>query len=184
MEICYVYKWTHKPTLKWYVGSRTRKGCHINDGYICSSKYVKPMIKNNPTEWSREIIATGTREEMKELERDILMTTDAMNDSRSFNMSNGCGAMRSFVSWNKGKKGIQVAWNKGLPKEQQPRYGKSNPGKPWSRSEKGEQMIARLKETNRVRNSQQLVCPVCQQAGEGPAMYRWHFANCRVEGGK
>lgn len=28
------------------------------------------------------------------------------------------------IPWNKGKKGLQVAWNKGLPKEQQPRYGK------------------------------------------------------------
>ena len=32
----FLYKWTHIPTQKWYVGSRTAVGCHIDDGYICS----------------------------------------------------------------------------------------------------------------------------------------------------
>jgi len=34
---------------------------------------------------------------------------------------------RDFIKhpvWNKGKKGVQVAWNKGLPKEQQPNFGR------------------------------------------------------------
>jgi hypothetical protein len=31
---------------------------------------------------------------------------------------------------------------------------------------------------------EQAYCPQCQKAGEGPAMYRWHFANCRQKGGK
>lgn len=34
---------------------------------------------------------------------------------------------RDFIKhpvWNKGKKGLQVAWNKGLPREQQPCFGK------------------------------------------------------------
>ena len=43
----FLYKWTHIPTQKWYVGSRTASGCHINDGYICSSIEVKPMIIEN-----------------------------------------------------------------------------------------------------------------------------------------
>ena len=29
----YLYKWIHIPTQKWYVGSRTAKGCHQADGY-------------------------------------------------------------------------------------------------------------------------------------------------------
>lgn len=28
------------------------------------------------------------------------------------------------IPWNKNKKGLQTAWNKGLPKEQQPHFGK------------------------------------------------------------
>lgn len=52
----FLYKWTHILTQKWYVGSRTASGCHINDGYICSSVEVKPMIIENNTEWVREIL--------------------------------------------------------------------------------------------------------------------------------
>lgn len=85
---CYVYKWLHKPTYKWYVGSRTSKKSHLNDGYICSSKIVKPMILANPTEWERTILAIGSKKEMRELETEILVLADAKNDLRSFNKHN------------------------------------------------------------------------------------------------
>ena len=89
--VAYVYKWTHIPTLKWYVGRRTKKGCYPGDGYICSSKRVKPMVQNSPQDWQQTIIATGSAEDMIELEADILETFDAMNDPRSFNLTNGDG---------------------------------------------------------------------------------------------
>jgi hypothetical protein len=88
--IAFVYKWTHIPSLKWYIGSRTAKGCNPNDGYICSSKIVKPMILNNPKEWKRDIIATGNSKDMLNFEIDILKLFDAKNDVRSFNRAN-CG---------------------------------------------------------------------------------------------
>ena len=91
MAIAYVYKWTHIPSMRWYIGSRTNKNAHLDDGYICSSKVVKPMIEQNPNEWKREIIGTGTIEEMRELESEILQLFDAMNDSRSFNQHNNDG---------------------------------------------------------------------------------------------
>jgi hypothetical protein len=83
--------WKHKPTLKWYIGVRTANNCHPDDGYICSSKIVKPMILQNPSEWTREIIALGTLEEMLLLETEILELLDAKHDSRSFNLHNGDG---------------------------------------------------------------------------------------------
>lgn len=88
MQQSYVYKWTHSPTLMWYVGSRTSKNSHINDGYLCSSKTVKPLIQKNPQEWHREIICVGTPKEMRLLETEILSTVDAKNDDRSFNKHN------------------------------------------------------------------------------------------------
>ena len=84
----YVYKWTHLPTMKWYVGSRTRKDCHPNDGYICSSKSIKSIIIENKQEWKREIIATGTPLAMYELETEILQLFNARKDTRSYNGHN------------------------------------------------------------------------------------------------
>lgn len=89
MTQAYVYKWTHTPSLRWYVGSRTRQGCHPNDGYICSSRTVKPLIQANPEEWTRTIIATGTPEDMLDLELEILDLFDALTDPRSLNQSSG-----------------------------------------------------------------------------------------------
>lgn len=91
MTIAFVYKWTHKPTLRWYIGSRTAKGCHPDDGYICSSKIVKPMILKNPDEWERTIIEVGSPKTIRMLETEILELLDAENDNRSFNQNNGNG---------------------------------------------------------------------------------------------
>jgi len=87
----FLYKWTHIPTQKWYVGSRTTVGCHINDGYICSSKDLMPLIKQNTTEWKREILVIGKPKYIRELENKYLMSLDAKNDFMSFNMHNGDG---------------------------------------------------------------------------------------------
>jgi hypothetical protein len=74
--------------MKYYVGSRTAKKSHVNDGYICSSRVVKPMIVEHPNEWARTIVGVGTPEEMYQLETEILQTFDCKNDPRSFNKSN------------------------------------------------------------------------------------------------
>lgn len=87
----FVYKWIHKPTGKWYIGSRTAKGCHPDDGYICSSKIVKPMIQANPEEWTREILSTGSPPDMRKLESRHLMDMNAKSNPMSFNMNNSDG---------------------------------------------------------------------------------------------
>ena len=87
----FVYKWTHLPSGKWYIGSRTAKGCYPEDGYISSSQLIKPLIKKNPTEWKREIIETGSPKEMIKLETTLLESLDAKNNPMSFNQHNGDG---------------------------------------------------------------------------------------------
>lgn len=91
MTIAYIYKWIHLPTSKWYIGVRTKNGCHPDDGYICSSKIVKPLIESSPTEWQREILYTGTPDEMLKLESCILTDLDAKNNINSYNLQNGDG---------------------------------------------------------------------------------------------
>ena len=85
---CYVYLWIETATKKWYIGSRTAAKAHPNDGYICSSKTVLPLIKTSPNDWIRTILATGTAEDMYKLECDLLQTLDARNDPASFNRHN------------------------------------------------------------------------------------------------
>ena len=115
----FVYKWVHLPSLKWYIGSRTAQGCSPDDGYVCSSKKVKPLIESAQSEWSREVIATGNPADMLELETTLLELFDAKNDLRSYNQHNGDGKFTTLgvVPHNKGKKQPRgtPSWNSGKP---------------------------------------------------------------------
>lgn len=91
MTTAFLYRWTHVPTGKWYVGSRVAVGCHPEDGYVCSSKTVKPMIHEAPTEWVREVLVIGESLYIRELEASYLTALDAKNDPMSFNLHNGDG---------------------------------------------------------------------------------------------
>ena len=91
----YVYKWTELSTGKWYIGSRTAKGCHPDDGYVCSSKIVRPLIQANPSDWRREILFSFDGEEHQKMtvaiEATLLQQLDAKNDPISYNRHNGDG---------------------------------------------------------------------------------------------
>jgi len=132
--LAYLYKWTHLPTGKWYVGSRTANGCHPDDGYICSSKIVKPLILQESDSWSRSILVIGNAEYILDLESRYLQLVDAKHDPMSFNMHNGDGKFsvtgkkmgprtpQHTANWLKSiKSKSRNAWNKGLSKASDPR---------------------------------------------------------------
>lgn len=91
MTLAYVYKWTELATGKWYVGARGARGCHPDDGYICSSKVVKPLILSNPSGWKREILFTSDPEEVFYIEARLLDELNAKENPQSFNKHNGDG---------------------------------------------------------------------------------------------
>ena len=165
MNTAYVYKWTHIPTMKWYVGVRYAKNCHPNDGYICTSKVVKPMILRAPNEWNREIISIGSSQSMRELEKTILELMDAKNDPKSFNQNNA-GAPHGWL----------IPWNKGLSKEQSHRYDKPSGNKGKKQSEKQKKVASDMA---KKRNKLTVICPSCNKSGQPAAMKRWHFENCK-----
>ena len=92
MTIAYIYRWTQKSTGKWYLGARGMKGCHPDDGNICSSKLVKPLIISNPDDWVREILYTGPPENIFDIEAQMLTSLNAKEDPMSFNKHNGDGS--------------------------------------------------------------------------------------------
>lgn len=123
MNITYafLYKWTEISTSKWYVGSRTKANCHPSDGYLCSSRTVAPLIRTNPTNWTRQILCIGNATDMLQLETDYLVLVDAKHDPMSYNRHNGDGKFSTvgIAPWNKGLKQPtgKPAWNQGLTKE-------------------------------------------------------------------
>ena len=89
MTRAYLYRWTELSTGMWYVGSRYGKGCYPNDGYICSSRHVKPMIQANPDGWVREVLVIGHPKDMRDLEARYLVALNAAKNPMSYNKSNG-----------------------------------------------------------------------------------------------
>lgn len=201
MNTAYVYKWTHIPTLKWYVGSRTAKNAHPDDGYICSSTLVKPMIVKNPEEWKREIISVGEPEDIFNLETEILNLFDARNDTRSFNGHNNDGiyyvrltdeARRQMSDRMKG-----TSWNKGRAQSEELKLRKSlkmrGVKKPPMTQIHYQNIVNRIKENYatkpEIREKQSLShknlplleCPHCEFKAKPAPAKRWHFDNCKYK---
>ena len=137
----FVYKWTHLPTLRWYIGSRTAQGCCPADGYICSSRLVRPLVESARSEWTRTVVATGEPADMLELETVILETVDARPDPRSYNQHNGDGRFTTLgvEPHNKGKyiPRNKPAWNSGkkCPEHSERMKGRIPPNKGKAMSE-------------------------------------------------
>lgn len=127
----YLYRWTQKSTGMWYEGSRTERGCHPEDGYICSSKKVKPMITENLDDWTREILVIGEPAYIRKLEEIRLNDLDAKNNPMSYNEDNADGKFTTTgkTPWNKGIKRPRnkPAWNSG---KKAPQISAAKKGKP------------------------------------------------------
>ena len=139
----FLYKWTQISTGKWYIGSRAAKGCHPNDGYICSSKTVKPLIIKNPEDWVREIISVGSPEFIIGLERSYLLELNAKDNPYSFNKHNGDGiySQAGKIPWNKGKKSNRPGHRLGSThtEEAKIKMSKNMKGRvPWNKGKLGE----------------------------------------------
>lgn len=65
----FVYSWSDNKTAKIYVG--VHKGAQT-DGYICSSKPMMAEYRERPTDFTRQIIATGTLNDCAVLEVAII----------------------------------------------------------------------------------------------------------------
>lgn len=161
----YLYKWIEISTGRWYIGARYANGCHPDDGYICTSKIVKPMILENRENWRREILCIGNPEDIVKLESDYLTALDAKNDPMSFNKHNGDGkfsslgkpsALKGRVGNRKGHKMSEEAKAKASVKlKGRPAHNKGKPsplkGKPSNRDFKPQSLEANKKRSEALK---------------------------------
>ena len=107
----FLYCWTDHRNLMLYVG--IHKGSH-NDGYVCSSKTMLHEYHNRKQDFTRQILAYGTYEEMCIFETAILKSAKASSNKQFYNRHTNNG---KFVN------------RKCLPQTAE-KISKSNLGKP------------------------------------------------------
>jgi hypothetical protein len=182
MEQAYVYQWTEKATGMWYIGSRTRKNCHPDDGYICSSKTVKPLIKANPKEWIRTILYVGDPFKAIEIESFVLTEMRAKQSEMSYNLHNQDmnfhGIRKAQTEENK-KKLSALLKGRASPNKGNicPKVGESNKKRTGIKRPKHSEWM-----TGRTWKCLERICPHCGTTGRGGNMLRYHFENCKQKG--
>lgn len=97
MSEAFVYCWTDKARNMLYIGSH--KGL-IDDGYICSSKYMMKEYRERPQDFSRQIIAEGSHSDIRKLEEAILKSCNAAMNESFYNRHNNDGKF-FFAGWSK-----------------------------------------------------------------------------------
>ncbi len=173
MTQAYLYRWDEKSTGKWYIGSRTRKNCHPNDGYICSSNIVKPLIKLCPDNWIRTILVIGNPLYIRDLENKYLEKLNAMMDNDSYNQTNGGGKFHT------------IGYNKPKSESHRNKISVAHKGKPKvGLAAKGHKKSAEcnLKNSESNKNRPIVTCPHCGKEGQKQGMMRYHFEYCKFKG--
>ena len=84
----FVYCWTDHTEEKLYVGSH--RGTP-DDGYVCSSKYMLEEYMKRRQDFTREIIASGSEEDMRSFEELLLKSVNAKQDESFYNRCNADG---------------------------------------------------------------------------------------------
>lgn len=84
----FVYTWTNTETNQLYIGSH--KGTP-DDGYVCSSKPMLEDYMHDRSVFKRQIVATGSFDDMRAFEATLLDAFDVKNDASFYNQHNGNG---------------------------------------------------------------------------------------------
>ena len=90
-HIPYVYRLTDKVTGKRYIGSRYAKVCDPSDlgvTYFTSRPEVKTMFKFDPDRFKKQIMVTGTKEYVIEVEKTLIDLYDAVKSDDFYNRTN------------------------------------------------------------------------------------------------
>ena len=193
----FVYCWTDHKLEKLYIG--WHKG-QPNDGYICSSKIMLQEYNNRPNDFTRQIIATGSPEDMSNFETTLLKNFNVVKDQSFYNMHNGNGfyhlKKHTEETKEKLKKPKTLEHRKNLSinhcdisGDKNPMYGRSivkEKNLKWYNNTIKEIYVTEgMQPSNfiegRIKNVSKSTfkCPHCEKIGGGGAMKRWHFDNCK-----
>lgn len=178
------------------INGKKYRGCHktenLDDKYLGSGKAFKcALAKYGKDNFSRQILEhCSSVDDMLEREK-FYVDADWVANRNSYNLKPGGYGSAGIEPWNKGKKGVQQAWNKGLlsgPMSEAAKQKKSKTliarykttvhhskgGTPWNKDKTG------LQEAwNKGKHIKKSLCPHCNKMVDIGNLKRWHLDNCK-----
>lgn len=186
-----VYETTNNANGKKYRG--VHKTDNLNDGYIGSGKVMLQAVKKyGKSQFSRVILEfCDSFEHALERER-VLVDATWVADRTNYNAKIGGLGSVGMVPWNKGAKGAQEAWNKGVemgPMSDEGKQQRSQTVKEyWANNphpRKGQSSWNAGKEMGPAHNKgkvdEKYPCPHCGKQVNKGNLRRWHLDNCRLK---
>lgn len=167
----FVYCWTDHKTNKLYVGSHAGS---VDDGYICSSKYMLSEYSKRPNDFTRQIVATGDIKDIRKFETKLLKAFNAKSDELFYNRCNADGLI-GFATGSKNPMKNAASFEKMITKKRKTMVSKFGVDHYWKTKEHSEMMSSRISKLNVT----QVTCPVCDKTGGYVNMKRYHFNNCK-----
>lgn len=186
----FVYCWTNTATNQLYIG--VHKGTP-DDGYVCSSKTMLEDYMQDRSVFSRQIIASGSYEDMRAFEETLLNAVDAKQDPQFYNKHNGNGDFYLKRHTEEGRGNMRKAHETRTYYAKGHKFGpvqlanhKKGLREYWDNLTEEERKVeAERRETPKKvaslakRNNEARTCPHCGKQGKGFGMDRWHMNNCR-----
>ena len=141
-----VYKHT-SPSNKIYIGITSKKPEHRwNNGksYLGNKHFANAIQKYGWDNFKHEILFENlTKEEACQKEIELIAFYKSNQPEFGYNHTIGGDGVKGIEAWNKGKVGVQTAWNKGMKmpedfckKVSESKMGKTRKGKPHSEKTK------------------------------------------------
>lgn len=135
----------------YYIGKRSYNGSNIDRDTYCGSgkicdDYFKTHKKILNETYKKDILKICDTEKDAYEEEERILGDLFETDEKCVNVKRGgYGGFSTKTPWNKGKVGLQVAWNKGLTKKDArvKKYSDAKIGKshaPWNKGLKGSQV--------------------------------------------
>lgn len=172
----YIYKITNLTNGKIYIGKHSTD--NLDDGYFGSGKLIKQSIQKRGIEnFKKEyLVFTDNEERLNWFERYYIKKYKTYNSSNGYNLTKGGDGTLGHIgywngkvgptkgkpsprrgkpAWNKGLKGVQVAWNKGKSwsEETKKKISESQIGRTaWNKGLKMSEEY-KLKRTKNYRNN-------------------------------
>ena len=189
----FVYETTNLINGKRYRGVHSTK--KLNDNYLGSGTVFLQAVKKYGRENFTRIILEECVSFEHALEREAFHVDQQwVNDTTTYNLrTGGMGQPLGTVPWNKGVKGLQEAWNKGIATGPMSEEGKAarskgakdhwennvhpRKGQPaWNSGKPG------LQEAwNKGKVLPKEECPHCGKQADISNLKRWHLDNCRFK---